>query len=421
MIALIDCNSFYASCEAVFRPDLRRTSAPSPIIVLSNNDSMVVALNKQAKAIPGIKKFEPYFKQDALFRQHGTEVFSSNYTLYSDLSTNLMNLLSEYSANSFCYSIDEMFLNLDGHGNLQSIEDTGQAIRQRVWKETRLPICFGAADTITLSKIANHQAKKNKDSNGVWVLDNPRAIKEALLATPIEDVFGIGRKLSTTMKHMGINTAFDLANQDPSSMRRSFNVNIEKTVRELNGVRCFTWEDQPNTKKQIMSSRSVSQRITNMDNFVESFAFHTSIVCKNARIQNSLIKAVNLFAVTSAYDKHQITKRRIIELDYPTDNTLTLTQIINAEARHLFEPNTPFYKIGVCAISLVSSELHQADMFAPPENNNLMKTMDLINDKYGKDTLKSASRGFDNQWQMKRNHLSPEYTTDITAIPIVKC
>ncbi|MGR5347246.1 Y-family DNA polymerase [Vibrio mediterranei] len=416
--ALCDANSFYCSAEACYRPDLRANGEFAPAVVLSNNDGCLVAVNAAAKRL-GVEKFQPYFKAKALLEKTGTHVFSSNYAHYSAMSSSLMSTLASFASDSFVYSIDEIFLSFAGLNSIvHSFEEYGHKLRRTAWRECRIPISVGIADTLSLCKLANRYAKKR---NGVYVIDSEEKRLECLKNTPIGDVWGVGRRLSSKLAMMSIHTAYDLSLMSPYEVKRLFNIELERIVRELNSEPCKTWHDQSEDKKQIMSSRSVSQRINTLEELTESLAFHTGIVAKNARAQHSAVSTFSVFAHSSPFDDDPVSAKRVVQLPYPTNNTLELTRIASQCAADMFIPNAAFYKLGAVALDLVSDKNRQSDLFAPPADDRLMNVMDKLNSTFGPNSLISASQGFEHSWQMKRDHLSPAYTTKLSDIPVVKC
>lgn len=251
MYALVDANSFYCSAELVFRPEWRG----KPIIVLSNNDGMVVAANRQAKET-GVPKFQSYFKIKALCERKGVIALSSKYELYSDLSAKIMQVIGRFASEQHIYSIDESFLRFSRcQSMIQDFTLRGMNIRKAMWKECRLPVCVGMGPTVTLAKVANHAAKKLKQFNRVCVINNDALRREVLNKMDVADVWGIGRKLSTKLRIMKVKTALDLALLSPERARREFSVEVERTIRELNGLPCISWESARADKQQIFSTR----------------------------------------------------------------------------------------------------------------------------------------------------------------------
>lgn len=283
MFALVDANSFYCSAEQVFRPEWRG----KPVVVLSNNDGVIVAANRQAKEA-GVPKFTPYFKIKALCDQKGVIVCSSNYELYADLSSKMMDVIGRFASEQYVYSIDESFLSFDRvYPAIPDLREHGLKLRKAVWKECRLPVCVGIAPTLTLSKIANHCAKKVRDYNGVCVLETEQEVDEALSMLEVSDVWGIGRRLTTHFKHLGITTALQLKKYPVGLARKSFNVEVERTVRELNGERCKVWDNVQQDKKQIYSTRSVGERIETLEELTQALSQHANIASRKATQSSS--------------------------------------------------------------------------------------------------------------------------------------
>ncbi|WP_114635269.1 Y-family DNA polymerase [Vibrio splendidus] len=417
MFALIDCNAMYVACEQVFRPDLRHL----PCIVLSNNDGAVVAANRLAKEA-GVKKFEPYFKQKTLIEKRGVNVFSSNYALYADLSAKMMATITAFSPRSHIYSIDECFLDISRFAHIESdLTSFGQRIRQTVWKECRLPVCFGAGDTLTLSKMANRVAKVDKELNGVCIIDSEDKRQQYLASQPVSEVWGVGRRLTQRMKLMGIETALDLANLNPEQARCSFNVEIERTVRELNGQPCKIWDECRVDKQQIFSTRSVGNRITSLEELKQALAFHAATVARKARNQKSSCAILMAFANTSPFDDIPQNFKDTCTFEFPTNDTGKLTKAVTLMATRLFKPGVSYYKIGVGALNLVSDKQRQQDLFSEQDNPALMQAIDKLNIKLGRDSIFLAAQGTTHDWAMKRNFLSPQYTTKLKDLPRVLC
>lgn len=418
MYALVDANSFYCSAEQVFRPDWRN----KPMVVLSNNDGCVVAANRLAKEA-GIPKFEPYFKIKDLCELKKVIVLSSNYDLYANLSMNMMNVIGRFAPEQYIYSIDESFLSLDKTADaIPCLRTHGRNLRRAVWKECRLPVCVGFGATLTLAKVANRIAKSSRAYNGVCVIDTEQARIEYLSSISASDVWGIGRRLSDRMKFMGINTALDLARLDPSKARKDFNVNVERTVRELNGIRCLHWDNMAVPKKQIFSTRSVGERITDLHSLTEAIAKHCGIASRKARGQHSLCRTMVVFAGNSPFDARPVSKKVIHQFAYPTADVTTITKVASELTKQVFAEGIEYYKIGVGLIELVSGEHEQGDLFNPkPNNDKLMRVFDGLNTRFGSSTLFLASQGIEQKWDMRRERLTPSYTSDWKALPKIKC
>lgn len=418
MFALVDANSFYCSAEAVFRPDWR----DKPIIVLSNNDGCIVAANRRAKEA-GIKKFIPYFQARHLCEQKGVIVCSSNYELYSDLSAKLMQVIGQFAPEQHIYSIDETFLsfkNID-----KTIPDLvlhGQLIRKTVWKETRLPVCVGVGKTLTLAKLANHTAKNERAYQGVCVLDSVNKITEILMNTPVEEIWGIGRKLSAKLHLMKIHTAYDLARMPPKLARKQFNVEVERTISELNGIECKTWDEVRADKKQIFSTRSMGNRITTENELEQALCKHVGIAAAKARKQDSACTHVLVFAHSSPHDDNPRYFKRLVKFARPTNCTLELSKGVSEVVNELFVMGVRYYKVGVGLLDLTDAKHQQLDMFDKPMSKpELMQTIDKLNHRYGRDTVFVSAQGTEVKWGMRRDFLTPQYTTDWKNIPAIRC
>ncbi|MBM7072651.1 Y-family DNA polymerase [Shewanella sp. 202IG2-18] len=409
MYALCDINSFYASAHAVFRPDIRKDG----IIVLSNNDGCIVAANRKAKEL-GIKKFSPYFQVKKQCEQLGLHVFSSNYELYSDLSSKFMQTVGQFAPAQHIYSIDETFLDL--HRCFPAIRDFyayGDLIRKTVWKECRLPICVGIGTTLTLAKLANHTAKCHRHYNGVCMIDNEIDRLNILKTTAVNDVCGIGKKISQRLESMDIKTAYQLATMPPKCARKNFNIEIERTVRELNGQICKTWDQVQADKKQIFSTRSLGRRITSRDELQQALAKHANIAARKARSQNSGCQSLLVFAGNSTHDDRPQQFKTIMKFARPTNCSTELTKATTRSLDKLFRTGVRYYKIGVGMLDLSDLSHEQYDLFNQSQNNpELMKVYDDLNDRFGPDTIYLTAQGQNQRWAMRREMLSPQYTTN---------
>ncbi|MFA0555787.1 Y-family DNA polymerase [Vibrio sp. 10N.222.55.A1] len=418
MYALVDANSFYCSAEQVFRPDWRG----KPIVVLSNNDGCVVAANRQAKEA-GIEKFKPFFQVKALCEQKGVIALSSNYELYADLSSKMMQVIGRYAPEQHIYSIDESFLSFERcYPAIPCLNTHGMKLRRAVWRECRLPVCVGFGPTLTLAKIANHAAKKIQGYNGVCVLDSEQERRTILSKLSAGDVWGIGKKIQARLKFMGINTALELADYPPALVRKEFNVEIERTIRELNGQPCKAWDQSRADKKQIYSTRSAGERITDLESLRQALAKHANIASSKARQQNSLCKVMLCFANSSPYDEKAVTRRAIHRFAYPTSDVTQITKAATLLAEELFCEDVRFYKIGVGLLDLTDGKNEQSDLFNPmPNDPKLMSVYDSLNQRYGSDTLFLGAQGIGQKWGMRREMLTPHYTTKWQDLPVIKC
>ena len=415
MLALVDCNSFYASCETVFRPDLRGR----PIVVLSNNDGCIVARNRQAKAL-GIPGFGAYFKIADQLQQHGVAVFSSNYELYGDLSQRVMECLNDFSPDVEVYSIDEAFLSLDGFNF--NLTDYGREMRRTVWRYVRIPVSVGIAPTKTLAKVANHIAKKNREYQGVLALDTEHRRIAALRSFPLDEVWGIGRRLSRQLNDLGIATAYDLSRQRPKFLRQRFSVNMERTIRELNGEPCIHLDQHPEPKQQIFSTRSFGERVYTLEGLQEAVSSYASRAMEKLRKQDSLTSTVQLFIQTSRYDQINYSRSAIVRMPYPTNDTRLVVQKLRDTVPGLFKSGLPYYKAGVGLLELSSADNQQLDLLTaqqPGRSYRLMDALDTINQRSA-GGLFLASNGIERRWSMKRLKKSPAFTTRWDQLPVAR-
>lgn len=418
MYALVDAVSFYASAEKVFDPAIRQR----PVVVLTNNDGCVCAVSPEARRI-GVPKFEPYFKLKKFLDQHNVVVRSSNYELYADLSNKMMNVIGRFCDNQYIYSIDESFLQFTGFTSL--INDWfkyGQQIRRAVWRETKLPVGVGFGTTPTLSKAANHAAKKLDGYQGVAVINDQHSAKEILEKMKVTDVWGIGNRLGRKLNLMGIDNAFQLSLQSPKKMRKQFSVVVERTIEELNGNTCLSWDEVKQPKQEIFSTRAFGERVTNINDLKASLVTHASIVAKKLRQQASLTNRIMIFAHSSPHEGDFYKRSFLYDFPTPTSDSRVIANAVNEVLTGLYRPGVRFYKAGVGALDLTSEQFRQDDLFTPsPDNKPLMQNIDKINKLFGKGTIRLGSEQQNQKWSMKREFLSPRYTTRWRDIPIIKC
>ncbi|WP_454520427.1 Y-family DNA polymerase [Citrobacter koseri] len=412
MFALVDVNSFYASCETIFRPDLKGR----PVVVLSNNDGCVIARSAAAK--PFVKMGEPYFKQKETFRRHGIVAFSSNYELYADMSNRVMTTLEEMSPRVEIYSIDEAFCDLTGVRNCRDLTEFGREIRTTVLQRTHLTVGVGIAQTKTLAKLANYAAKKwQRQTGGVVDLSNVDRQRKLLAALPVGEVWGIGRRISKKLEGMGIETALDLADTDIRFIRKHFNVVLERTVRELRGEPCLELEEFAPVKQEIVCSRSFSGRITAYEEMRQAICSYASRAAEKLRGEHQYCRFISAFVKTNpfALNEPYYGNSASVKLLTPTQDS---RDIINAATRCLdtiWKDDHRYQKAGVMLGDFFSHGVAQLNLFddnAPRRNSDkLMKVLDHLNTKDGVGTLYFAGQGIQQQWQMKREMLSPRYTT----------
>jgi DNA polymerase V len=415
-IALVDCNNFFVSCERVFRPDLQN----KPVVVLSNNDGNVISRSNEAKAL-GVKMGVPLFKIRDLVRQHQIKVFSSNYALYADMSNRVMAILSEYSPTQEIYSVDESFLNLTGFND---IRERSKAIRERVFRDTNIPVCIGLGRSKTLAKLSNFVAKRHPKSFGVFNINllSPAQVNSVLTNIPTEEIWGIGRKLTASLNEFGIDTVLQLRDADVASMRKRFGLVMEKTIRELRGESCIDMEDVAPAKKQIISSRSFGQLVSEIEDLQDALAHFVSNAAKKLRDQHSIAGMMHVFIMTDRFreDRPQHCPSISIPMTTPTANIMTLQQWAVTGLKSIFKSGYQYKKAGVMLSEITHESTFQGDLFAPePEDPTIMRVIDAMNKRYGKGTVKLSQDGSRQTWKMRQEHKSPAYTTDWDELP--KC
>ncbi len=420
MIALVDVNNFYTACETVFRPDLRGL----PVIVLSNNDGCVISRNPQAKAL-GIKMAEPFFKIRELIARHHVQVFSSNYVLYGDMSRRVMNILEEFCPAVEQYSIDEAFVDLHGMALVESLDALGRQIRGRIRQYTGLMVGVGIAPTKTLAKLANYAAKKHPATQGVVDLSDPARQHRLMAQVPVEEVWGVGRRLSRRLGEMGIKTTLQLAQSDLRFIRKHFSVVLERTVRELRGEPCLAFEEFAPTKQEIISSRSFGQRVTDYEPMREAVCAWAARAAEKLRVEHQYCRYVATFIKNSPHDEGEAwySNRAGIHLQTPTQDTRDIVAAAVRALDAVWKPGPRYVKVGVMLGDFFSqgvAQLNLFDPYAPRVNSDrLMETIDNINLK-GRGTLWFAGQGTGERWAMRRDFLSPCYTTRFSDLPWVK-
>ena len=420
MFALADANNFYASCETVFRPDLRG----KPVCVVSNNDGCVIARSAEAKRM-GIKMGTPLFKNERYFRDNGVHIFSSNYALYGDMSARMMAILAEMAAGQEVYSIDESFLDVTGISAYVPLETFGHQMRNRIRQELGLTIGVGFAQTKTLAKLANHAAKKWSKTHGVVDLSDPVRQRKLLHLTDVSDIWGIGKRISQRLHTLGINTALQLADSNLSMIRRNFDVIVERMARELNGESCLALEDAPPGKQQILNSRSFGERVTELEDMQQAIVAYATRAAEKLREQGSRCRHISVFIQTGRYgNEPQYSNTASLTCDYPTSDTRDIVEFALRGLKTIWRQGYRYAKAGIMLGDFYQSGVAQFDMFSeqqPRANADaLMSALDSIN-RSGKGKVWFAGQGArDSAWQMKRNMLSHRYTTRFAEILTVK-
>lgn len=414
MFALVDCNNFYASCERVFRPDLKG----KPIVVLSNNDGCVIARSNEAKDL-GVPMGAPAFKFDDLFKKKNITVFSSNYALYGDMSNRVMTLLQTFTPDVEIYSIDEAFLKFNGF-DLYNLNEYGNQIKKTITKGTGIPISIGFAPTKALSKVANRIAKKfPNETKGVYVIDSEEKQIKALKWLKIEDVWGIGSKLSKKLKFHGVKTAYDFVSLPNDFVRKEFSVVELRLKRELSGIPTLSL-DYAQKKKAIATTRSFDKMYCDFDSLNERVATFAISCAEKLRRQNSCCNLISIHILTNKHRKNlkQYSKSIIIKTDYPTNSSIDLVKYTSLGLKLIFREGFQYKKAGVVVMGITPEEEKQLNLFvnANQKHIKLMQVMDKINLSLGQQKIKLAVQDLDKTWKMKQEKLSPRYTTKLNEI-----
>ncbi len=420
MYALVDCNNFYASCERVFNPSL----IGKPIVVLSNNDGCVIARSNEAKII-GIKMGEPAFKIKEYVTKHNVTVFSSNYTLYGDMSQRVMNTLSTFSPEIEIYSIDEAFLKLHGFSHIE-LTEYAHRIRKTTTKNTGIPVSLGLANTKTLAKVANHIAKKQPQHNGVFIIRNDEERISALKNFEIGEIWGIGRQYSKTMTRYGIRTAYDFTRMSPEWIRRQMSVVGLRTQKELLGIPCIDLEHSTPQKKAICTSRSFGEMQTELEYLREAVSAFASSCAHKLRKQNSCASIVMVFVHTNFFraDLPQYSMSQTVTLPVASNSSLEIAHHAIAALNRIYKKGYRYKKAGVIVSGISSDNNIQTSLFDTVDrakHQQAMIAMDSLNAKYGRDTVRIATQGNGQNWKLKHEKLSPSYTTkwaDIISIKV---
>ncbi len=415
-IALIDCNSFYVSCERLFKPKLLN----KPVVVLSNNDGCVISRSNEAKAL-GIKMGEPFFKVKDLVSKHKVFVFSSNYALYGDLSRRVMKILKTFSPNVEIYSIDEAFLDLS-FVEENKTEELAKEIRNRILKWTGIPTSVGVSNTKTLSKVANHIAKKN--NTGVMYLD-PKYSDEYLKKFEIQDVWGVGRQLTKFFIKNNILTAFDLKNVSNTWIKKSTNVLSAKTVMELRGIPCIDLLPHSEKRKSCCVSRSFGRKVSNLEELKEAITAHSLNATEKIRTDEQITRSITVFIRTSPFnkDKRYYSNSHTIELPIDTNNSLEIVKYALEALDKIYKPGYLYQKAGIILSKLKDADKFERNLLTPiieKDLKKLMNAIDLTNTKYGRYSISLAQAGINKSWKMRRQHSSKIDTASFYDLPTIR-
>ena len=410
MFALIDCNNFYASCERAFKPEL----IGKPVVVLSNNDGCVIARSNEAKAL-GIPMGAPAFKYREVFEKNHVAVFSSNYALYGNMSQRVMRVLSSYSPDIEIYSIDEAFLQFKGFENYD-LPNYASGIKDKVLKYTRIPISIGIAPTKALSKVANKIAKKFADrTQGVYMIDSEEKRIKALKWLPVEDVWGIGRKISKKLNKMGVISAYDFTQLTDAYVRKEFSVVGLRLKQELEGKPTLTLE-LPQTKKNIATTRSFAHDITDVESLKERVSTFASSCAEKLRKQHSVCNALLVFTHTNGFKNNlpQYSKNIVIKLPYASNSDFTINEYALKGLELIYKEGYAYKKAGVIVMDIIPENTIQQNLFCNenPKHNVLMKAIDNINSQLGTKKIKLGNQNIQKTWVMRQERLSNRYTTN---------
>ena len=415
-IGLVDCNSFYVSCERLFNPKIKR----KPVVVLSNNDGCIISRSNEAKAL-GIKMGEPYFKAKDIIIKNNVNVFSSNYSLYGDLSRRVMRTLKRFNSDIEIYSIDEAFMDLSNFSD-KEVEEVGKEIRSTVLKWTGIPTSIGIAKTKTLSKVANHIAKKTKV--GVTSLIGIENLDPILEKVEINDVWGVGRQLTKFYQKNGIYNAKQLKNKSNTWIKKCSNVLSSRTAMELRGIPCIELEKTTSKRKSCVVSRSFGKRVENFQELKEAVASYCLNASEKLRSENLVAKALTVFVRTSPFQRSfgYYSNSKTIDFPVATNNSIETVKTAISILQDIYKNGYRYQKAGVM-FSGLSNEDNKNNLFACEKDekiNRLMRSIDKTNYRFGRSTLSVASAGIRKKWFMKREHSSKIDTADFYCIPTIK-
>lgn len=419
MYALVDCNNFYASCERVFQPHLK----DKPIVVLSNNDGCVIARSNEAKAL-GIKMGVPAYQIEEQIRKYDIAVFSSNYTLYGDMSGRVMHILQSFVPEMEIYSIDEAFLNFAGM-DFFDLKPYAAKVTKTVYRSTGIPVSIGIAPTKTLAKIANKFAKKYAAYRNVCILDDEVKRFKALQMTEIGDVWGVGRQHEKLLKNNGVITAYDFVRKSRSWVRKHLTVTGERTWLEINGQPCVESDMVPPKKKQICTSRAFGMPQTGIEELKEAVSTYAAICAEKLRQQQSCATSLLVFIHTNNFreDLPQYFQNCLIRLPVPTNSTMEIVNYALRALRNIFREGYRYKKAGVIITEIVPDNVIQTNLFDRVDRKKhakIMEVVDGLNNGFTRNVLSLAVQGTDKPWKLKRERLSPCYTTRLSDVIIIK-
>ena len=415
MYALVDCNNFYCSCERLFNPNLENR----PVIVLSNNDGCAIARSEEAKAL-GIAMASPAFMIEDLLKKNNVAVFSSNYTLYGDISDRVMKTIGSFVPRMEIYSIDETFLDLHDM-NYTDLLQLGINIRRTVKQNIGIPVTVGIAPTKTLAKMANRYAKKTRKDVGVFWAANNNLIEEMLAYTEVSDIWGIGHQYALFLRRHGINTALDLSKAPGEWVRVNLSVVGQRLLNELNGIPAIQWEFETPAKKNICTSRSFGNLLTDKNLIKEAICNHAAACALKLRQQKSCCRTVHVFINTNPHktEEAQYSRSINVELETASNNTGEIIKHASKGFDMIFKEGFRYMKCGVIVNDLIPEDQIQHSMYDDadrPKAKTVMNALDKINRSMGKEIVRFAVQGFEKKYRLKAEWLSPRYTTNINEI-----
>ena len=417
-IALVDCNSFYVSCERLFNPSIIK----KPVVVLSSNDGCVISRSTEAKTLD-IKMGEPYFKVEKIVKKNDVKIFSSNYSLYGDISRRVMKTLKQFSPQIEIYSIDEAFLNLSSIKD-ENLLEYGNKIRKTILKWTGIPTSIGIATTKTLSKAANHIAKKEK--SGVINLINSKHTDKILSKIKINDIWGVGHQLTKFYIKNGINTAYELKNASNSWIKKNTNVFGSRTAMELRGIPCISLEAYEQKRKNCCVSRSFGRKVTKLEELSESITTHCLNAAEKIRLDNLTAKRITVFIRTSLFQKKKDYYANSKDIDLPirTNDSIELVKQALIALRHIYKKGYKYQKTGITLSGLNEVDTYKKNLFSSinseEKRKKLMKAIDYTNIKYGRHALSIAQAGLRKKWNIKKQYSSKIDTACFKLLPAVR-
>ena len=421
VVALVDCNSFYASCEAIFKPHLKN----QPVVVLSNNDGCVIARSSLAKKV-GIKMGVPFFEVRKIVKQNNVKVFSSNYTLYANISSRVMGVLKNYCDELEIYSVDEAFLILNKYSE-RSFFQRAMHIKKTVKKWIGVPVSIGIANNKTLSKIANHLAKKDELGTQVVELLDQRQIEIALKVLEVGDIWGIGSRISKFLQSNLIQTAYDLYSSDPRWVRQHLGVVGERTYRELHGEMCFPIIESPEAKKQCRVSRSFESYVENFKELEQRIISYATRASEKIRSDQLQAKRITVFIRSNKFNKKNqpYYGDKTYSFISPTNDLFEIVRLAVEALSSIYKPGIKYKKAGVLLSDLSSEGIYNRDLFFQRSEKDLSKKMkvnrvfDRLNNRYGSGTICIAKENYEKFYLTRRKNLSPAYTSNFYDLPVV--